>query len=129
MEFVIWVGTRIAGRTANRQEVAKIERPASLGAMEEIGLTLRDGKTVIKEVQRCVVEMQFKVESKLRQHCLNCQSLQTIKDSRTRSLRTVFGEIQVRCCRHRRCGCRGGAGDLLWPLSGRGSKLGCPTNS
>ena len=91
MEFVIWVEIRIAGRAADRQEVAKIERPASLDAMEEIGLTLQDGKTVIKEVQRRVIEMQFEVESKLRQHCLNCQPLQSIKDSRTRSLRTVFG--------------------------------------
>ena len=117
MEFVIWVETRIAGRTVDRHEVAKIERQASLGAMEEIGLALQDGKTVIKEVQRRVVEMQFKVESKLRQHCLNCQSLQTIKDSRIRSLRTVFGVTQVRCRRYRRCGCRGGAGDIMWPLS------------
>jgi hypothetical protein len=91
MEFVIWVETRIAGRTVDRQEVAKIERPTTLAAMEEVGLTLQDGKTVVREVQRRVVEMQFEVESKLRQHCLNCQSLQTIKDSRTRSLRTVFG--------------------------------------
>jgi hypothetical protein len=117
MEFVIWVETRISDRRVDRQEVAKIERPASLRAMEEIGLTLKDGKTIIKEVQRRVVEMQFKVESQLRQHCLNCQSLQTIKDSRTRSLRTVFGVRQVRCRRYRRCGCRGGAGDILWPLS------------
>jgi hypothetical protein len=68
-------------------------------------------------VQRRIVEMQFKVESQLRQHCLNCQSPQTIKDTRTRSLRTVFGVVPVRCCRYRRCGCRGGVGDILWPLS------------
>jgi hypothetical protein len=50
MEFVIWVETCIAGRTVNRQEVAKIERPTSLAAMDEVGLTLQDGKTVVREV-------------------------------------------------------------------------------
>jgi hypothetical protein len=54
MEFVIWVETRIADRTVDRQEIAKLERPASLRAMEEIGLTLQDEKTIIKEVQRRV---------------------------------------------------------------------------
>ena len=49
MELVIWVETRIAGRTVDRQEVAKIERPASLRAIEEIGLTLPDGKAVIRK--------------------------------------------------------------------------------
>jgi hypothetical protein len=117
MEFVIWVETRISDRTFDKQMVAKIERPASLAVMEEVGLTLQDGKAVIREIQTRIVEMQFKVASKLRQHCLSCQSRQTIKDWRTRSLRTVFGEIRVSCCRYRRCGCRGGAGDILWPLS------------
>ena len=93
MEFVIWVETRISDRTFDKQMVAKIERPASLGAMEEVGLTLQDGKTVVKEIQTRIVEKQFKVESKMRRHCWNCQAIQTIKDSRTRSLRTVFGIV------------------------------------
>jgi hypothetical protein len=35
MEFVIWVETLVVGRTVDRQEAAKIERAASLRAMEE----------------------------------------------------------------------------------------------
>ena len=85
MEFVIWVETRIAGRTADIRQVATVERPAGIKAEEEIGLSLADGKVVIRQIQRRIVEMQFEVERKLGRHCLNCQTWQAIKDSRPRS--------------------------------------------
>jgi hypothetical protein len=69
MEFVIWVETRIAGRAADIQQVAMVDRPAGIKAAEEIGLSLADGKTIIGQVQRRVVEMQFEVQAKLGQHC------------------------------------------------------------
>jgi hypothetical protein len=47
MEFVIWVETRIAGRTADIPQVATVERPAGIKAAAEIGLSLADGKVVI----------------------------------------------------------------------------------
>ena len=71
MEFVIWVETRIAGRSADIQQVAMVDRPAGIKAAEEIGLSLADGKTIMEEVQRRVVEMQFEVQAKLGQHCPN----------------------------------------------------------
>jgi hypothetical protein len=37
MEFVIWVETRIAGRTTDIQQVVTVERPAGIKAAEEIG--------------------------------------------------------------------------------------------
>ena len=116
MEFVIWVETRIAGRTADIHQVAMVDRPAGINAAEEMGLSLADGKTIIGQVQRRVVEMQFEVQAKLGQHCPNCQSLRRIKDSRPRSFRTVFGVIGVRSSRYLRCGCRGGAGQIVSPL-------------
>jgi hypothetical protein len=116
MEFVIWVETRIAGRTADIQQVATVDRPAGIKAAAEIGLSIADGKTIIGQIQRRVVEMQFEVQAKLGQHCPNCQSLHKIKDSRPRSFRTVFGVIGVRSSRYLRCGCRGGAGQIVSPL-------------
>ena len=74
MEFIIWVETRVAGRTADIQQVASVERPAGIKAPEEIGLSLADGKVVIRDIQRRIVEMQFRVESKLSRLCPNCQS-------------------------------------------------------
>jgi hypothetical protein len=68
MEFVIWVETRIAGRTADIQQVAIVDRPAGIKAAAEIGLSLADDKTIIGQMQRRVVEMQFEVQAKLGQH-------------------------------------------------------------
>jgi hypothetical protein len=116
MEFIIWVETRIAGRTADIQQVATVERPAGIKAAEEIGLSLADGKVVIRQIQRRIVEMQFEVERKLGRHCVNCQTWQALKDSRPRSFRTVFGVVKVFSCRYLRCGCRGGAGQIVSPL-------------
>jgi hypothetical protein len=116
MEFIIWVETKIAGRTADIRQVATVERPAGIKAEEEIGLSLADGKVFIRQIQRRIVEMQFEVERKLGRHCLNCQTLQAIKDSRQRSFRTVFGVVKVFTCRYLRCRCRGGAGQIVTPL-------------
>jgi hypothetical protein len=46
-----------------------VDRPAGIKAAEEIGLSLADGKTIIGQVQRRVVEMQFEVQARLGQHC------------------------------------------------------------
>src|SRR5450631_3273886 len=116
MEFVIWVETRVACRTADIKQVASVERPGGIKAPEEIGLSLANGKVVIGDIQRRIVEMQFQVESKLSRLCPNCQSLQRVKDSRPRSFRTVFGVVKVFTCRYLRCGCRGGAGQIVSPL-------------
>jgi hypothetical protein len=44
MEFVIWVETRLAGKTLELFPVASVERSASGIEPEELGLTLQDGK-------------------------------------------------------------------------------------
>lgn len=74
-------GIRHLGRDTHRGMYTRLARGREdraagfVAAMEEIGLTLQEGRTVIKEVQRRVVEMQFKVESQLSQPYLNCQAL------------------------------------------------------
>jgi hypothetical protein len=42
MEFVIWVETRLAGKTLEVRQVASLERSASGIEPEELGLTLQD---------------------------------------------------------------------------------------
>jgi hypothetical protein len=44
MEFVIWVETRLAGKTLELCPVASVERSASGIEPEELGLTLQDGQ-------------------------------------------------------------------------------------
>ena len=55
MEFIVWVETRLAGKRLEIQEVARVERGATGIGPEELGLTLDDGKTVLKQVQARIV--------------------------------------------------------------------------
>src|ERR1035441_3752819 len=93
MEFIVWVETRLAGKTLAVQEVAKFERCASAIASEEIGLTLQEGKDVLKQVQRNIVQTQIRVQGAACSCCMHCGSTQLVKDIRRRQIRTGFGKI------------------------------------
>src|SRR5580700_524252 len=116
MEFVVWVETRLAGKTLAVQEVAKLDRCADGIVPEEIGLTLREGKDVLKQMQRNIVQTQIQVQGAAWSCCRHCGGTQLVKDIRRRQIRTVFGKIAVACRRHIRCTCRGGRPSILSPL-------------
>ena len=116
MEFVVWVETRLAGRRLEIREVAKVERKAAYIGPEELGLTLADGKTVIRQVQERIVQMQIEAISAAANACEHCSRNQRVKDLRRRRLRTIFGVVEVLCRRFFRCTCRGGRSRALWPL-------------
>jgi len=61
MEFVIWVETRLAGKALELCPVASVERSASGIEPEELGLTLQDGKTVLKQIQAKMVHSQISI--------------------------------------------------------------------
>ncbi len=116
MEFIVWVETRLAGKTLAVEEVAKVDRCASGIASEEIGLTLQEGKNVLNQVQRTFVQTQIQVQGAACSLCIHCGSTQLIKNIRRRQIRTVFGKITVACRRYIRCTCQGGRQSNLWPL-------------
>jgi len=58
MEFRIWVETRLDGRILERELVSSVERPASGIGPEEIGLTLEEGKAVLRKAQARIVQTQ-----------------------------------------------------------------------
>jgi len=116
MEFIVWVETRLAGKTLAVQEVARFDRCASGIEPEEIGLTLQEGKDVLRQVQRNIVQTQIQVQGLASSCCMHCSGAQLVKDIRTRQIRTVFGRIKVACRRYIRCTCQGGRPSILWPL-------------
>jgi hypothetical protein len=126
MEFVIWVETRLAGKTLQVCRVASVERSASGIEPEELGLTLQDGKTVLKQVQAKMVKTQISILDTAFKLCRHCGREQRVKDLRSRQLRTVFGIIGVRCRRHSLCTCSGGRPSAIWPLGIMGLKRNTP---
>ena len=116
MEFIVWVETRLAGKTLELQQVARLERPSGGVQPEEIGLSLLDGKTVLKQVQERIVQTQISIESAAWKFCMHGQREQRMKDLRSRRLGTVFGKLDVFCRRYIRCTCLGGKPSIQWPL-------------
>ena len=49
MEFRIWVETRLDDRILERELVSRVERPACGIEPEEIGLSLEEGKAVLRK--------------------------------------------------------------------------------
>jgi hypothetical protein len=126
MEFVVWVETRLAGKRLELREVVTIQREAVEIGPEELGLTLADGKTVLKQVQERIVQTQIEVISAAAKACPHCGRKQRMKDLRSRQLRTVFGTVDVFCRRFVRCTCRGGKARAVWPLGRMGLKRTSP---
>jgi hypothetical protein len=116
VEFIVRVETRLAGKTLAVEEVEKFDCCASGVASEEIGLTLPQGKDVLKQVQRNIVQTQIRVQNAASSRCMHCGGTLLVKDIRGRQIRTVFGKIKVACRRYIRCTCRGGRPSILWPL-------------
>jgi hypothetical protein len=115
MEWVIQLECRLAGQVLHRQDVATITREATPLLPEHVGLTLRDGKTVLRAIQRAVVTDQVEVEAATWWICPHCQRRKRIKDRRRQHVRTIFGDVVV-CCRYHHCTCLGGRPRIEWPL-------------
>ena len=108
MEFQIWVETCLDDRILKWELVSRVERPASGIEPEEIGLILEEGKAVLLKVQARIVQTQADMLGAGHRGCFRCGRSQRVKDLRTRTVRTVFGTVEVSCCRYFRCKCQGG---------------------
>ena len=72
MEFRTWVETRLDDRILERELVSPVERPASGIGPEEIGLTLEEGKTVLRKVQARIVQTQVDMLGAAHRGCFRC---------------------------------------------------------
>lgn len=117
MEFVVWVETRLAGRTLEVRRVASVSRQAAGIGAEDVGLTLAEGKDVIRAVQERVVNVQTELLEAAARPCSQCDKSQRVKDRRRRRIATVFGTVLIRCRRSIRCKCAGGTACAVWPLA------------
>ena len=110
MEFIVWVETRLAGKRLEIQEVAKVEREATGIGSEELGLTLAEGETVLKQVQARIVQIQIETISAAAKACRNCGRNQRMKDLRTRSCGRSL--VRSMCFVAVSCGAPAGAANL-----------------
>lgn len=88
-----------------RRELFVIRRDIEQSQIKDFGLTLEEGKSVLRQVQ--AEQTQFQVDQcGIRDRvCKACGRRRVIHDHRTRSIHTLFGVCHVRVPRFRSCDC------------------------
>jgi hypothetical protein len=61
MEFVVRIEARLAGRVVKTCDVATIPRPGVVTGGEELGLSLEDGKEIVREMQSRMIAVQVEM--------------------------------------------------------------------
>ena len=91
------------GRKETR-EITSIQRTDV--KQETLGLTLAEGKMILKDLQQVVVESQVSSLLLPKRTCPECGEPRCSKGNHTLSVRTVFGRLTVRSPRLYHCVCR-----------------------
>lgn len=86
------------------QEVTQFER-GSLRP-ENLGLSLAEAKTLLKNTQSTLVEQQVAEYQSQKTSCLHCDKKLLRKDKRTIVYRTLFGKLHLQCHRLFYCLCQ-----------------------
>ena len=76
-----------------------------ISTLTEIGLLLAESKTLLARLQASMLCGQATEYAAHRRVCPECGMLQTLKDRRTRQLRTLFGTVEVEAPRCKLCRC------------------------
>jgi len=88
----------------------RIERP------EHVGLTLAESKTVLRSLQRVIVESQASAYLETRQACDRCGKKLSRKDYQDIALRTMFGNVPLDSPRMKSCDCHVSDSATFQPL-------------
>jgi hypothetical protein len=62
---------------------------------DEIGLSIDDGKTILKTLQAAVVNQEMETYALFRGVCPDCHTFRPVKDNTKRRIRTVFGTVEA----------------------------------
>jgi hypothetical protein len=87
-----------------RQAVMEMERWEL--AMETPGLSLAEGKMILRGVQDCVASQQISEDLRRQRCCPNCGQPQQSKAAGMSTAETVFGPVEVPNPRWERCPCQ-----------------------
>lgn len=85
-------------------EITSIEREGV--QPDTVGLTLAEGKTILRKLQEIVVEHQVQDFLSRQRWCPKCGTARRHKDRRQVLLRTVFGKLTLESPRFYHCPCQ-----------------------
>jgi hypothetical protein len=118
MEWIVRRECRDQNRVLHERDIARIERPTDMLRPDELGLNLLDAKALLRCIRSNLVKDQVAIQAVARRVCPVCGRNRRIKDYTERLLRSLFGEILIRCPRYVGCKCRETKTRAEWPLQG-----------
>ena len=95
MRFRLQLITVSEDGSERMHSVAELERDSTL-RLETTGLTLAEGKQILKHLQEVVVEEQVQACMVEHRHCAICSKPLSTKGHHQIKLQTVFGNLQIR---------------------------------
>ena len=120
MEWVLKLEAKSGWGDVETIEVGRLERRVVGLTAEEVGLTLSEGKGLLGELARLVLQTQMEEFATCARVCRDCLKLRRRRDNRTRKIQTLFGTITVDAPRISVCPCQNDWGGCLpFPTGGR----------
>ena len=92
------------GTTLPAEEVAAFEKVTE--RVEDVGLSLADGKALTAAVQRRVVQVQVMSWTRRHRCCEGCGASHRSKGSYPILFRTLYGDVEIASPRLHRCSCQ-----------------------
>jgi len=105
MEWTIKLEARSGWGAVETIEVGRLDRHVIGLTADEVGLTLAEGKDLLSELQRLVLQTQMEEYVICARVCRECLTLRRQRDCRTRTLQTLFGTVEVDAPRISICPC------------------------
>jgi len=104
-----------AGGENQSVDVMTINRPDDLSEIANLGLTLAEGKLLLRGLQQQIVAAQVGSHALRRPDCRRCGDVCHVKDYRDHAVATLFGQVTMRLPRFRCTGCGGNEAGHGWP--------------
>ncbi|MGH9326341.1 MAG: hypothetical protein ACRD2B_06600 [Terriglobia bacterium] len=104
MKFLVEVICENDEGAEERRDVMEMERQEL--AMETLGLSLAEGKTILRGVHDFVASQQISEDLKCRRRCPNCGERHRSQAAGTSTVETVFGPVAVPNPSWQRCSCQ-----------------------
>src|SRR6202790_108899 len=95
--------------------LGQVARP-EVSDMATLGLSLAESKQLLAQLHHEVVVRQFEATTQQRRHCEQCGTKRAIKDFHGARFRSLFGDVDLRVPRLRKCQCA-----LDSPVQGSGN--------
>src|SRR3954465_13576643 len=113
MKLTLHVILTADDRHEETHEIATLEREDM--QPDTVGLTLAEGKTILRKLQEIVVEHQVQDFLARQRWCPKCGTARRHKDRRQLLLRSSFGRLPVESPRFYQCSCQPQAAHTFSP--------------